>query len=457
MPTERTLAFTLAALLASPLAAQAPPRPTHGKLCLLCHQPAPATLRGNFDALAYQNGTFQIKVDDSTEVLRYDPKTIKVVAKEKAESPEAALKAIKKGHEVRIEYTEAAGVKTATLVAVKPPVEVAAAERLNLEDVQKLVALGPGKGKYFLFDSRPPVRFQEGNIPTAVNLPFPAFDANASKLPADKSALVIFYCSGKTCNMSPGSLAKAKKLGYTNVKVFVDGMPGWYSRNYGVIAPKSFKAVYPDKDMPVIVLDLRPAAEGALGFIKGAVTVADLAKVIKEQLPEPKAKAPILVVDEDGGASARAGAAQLVKAGYGGVNVLAGGMKAWQAEGLPVETGAAAAKVAYLPKPKPGSVPGAEFAKIAGLPPEQRGDVLILDVRTRKEAKEGMIKGALNLPQEELAARSGELPRDKRILIHCSTGLRAEMAYALLRDLGFKVAFLNAELTVIDTGEFTLD
>lgn len=452
LPTLLSLALGASVLLQ----AQSP-KPTHGKMCLLCHQPAPVTLRGNFDALAFQNNTLQLKVDDSTEVLRYDKAAIKVLSKEKAESAEAALKAIKKGHEIRVEYTEAGGVKTATLVSVKPPVEVAASERMSLEEIQKLVAMGPEKGKYFLFDSRPPVRFQEGNIPTAVNLPFPAFDQNASKLPADKTALVIFYCSGKTCNMSPGSLAKAKKLGYTNVKVFVDGMPAWYGKNFGVTAPKSFKAVYPDKDMPAIVLDLRPAAEIQQGFIKTAVAVADLAKVIKDQLPAPKVKAPILVVDTDGGAAAKTAAAAIVKAGYSGVNVLTGGMKAWQAAGLPVQTGVAATKVAFVPKPKAGSVPNEEFAKLASLAPDQRKDVLILDVRTRKEAQDGMIKGALNVPQEELASRGAELPKDKRIVIHCSTGLRAEMAYALLRDQGFKAAFLNAELTVIDTGEFTID
>lgn len=445
------------ALGASVLLPAQSPKPTHGKMCLLCHQPAPATLRGNFDALAFQNNTLQMKVDDSTEVLRYDKKAIRVISPEKAESPEAALKAIKKGHEIRVEYTEAGGVKTATVVSVKPPVEVAASERMNLEEIQKLVALGPEKGKYFLFDSRPPVRFQEGNIPGAVNLPFPAFDKNIDKLPADKNALVIFYCSGKTCNMSPGSLAKAKKLGYSNVKVFVDGMPAWYGKNFGIIAPKSFKAVYPDKDMPAVVLDLRPAAEIGQGFIKGAVAVTDLGKVIKDQLPAPKAKAPILVVDADGGSAAKVAAATIVKAGYAGVNVLAGGMKAWQADGLPVQTGAPGTKVAFVAKPKPGSVPNDEFAKIASLAPGQRKDVLILDVRTKKEIQDGMIKGAVHVPQEELAGRSSELPKDKRILIHCSTGLRAEMAYALLRDQGFKAAFLNAELTVIDTGEFTID
>lgn len=455
--TPRSITLLAMAFGASTLLTAQTTKPTHGKMCLLCHQPAPATLRGNFDALAFQNNTLQLKVDDSTEVLRYDKAAIKVISKEKAESPEAALKAIKKGHEIRVEYTEAGGVKTATVVSVKPPVEVAASELMKLDEIQKLVAMGPEKGKYFLFDSRPPIRFMEGSIPTAINLPFPAFDQNASKLPADKTALVVFFCSGKTCNMSPGSLAKAKKLGYTNVKVFVDGMPAWYGKNFGVMAPKSFKAVYPDKDMPAIVLDLRPAAEIQQGFIKGAVAVTDLAKVIKDQLPAPKAKAPILVVDADGGSTAKAAAGEIVKAGYTGVNLLSGGMKAWQADRLPVQSGSAETKVVFVAKPKPGSIANAEFAKVANLAPAQRQDVLILDVRTKKEAQDGMIKGALNLPQEELAGRSAELPKDKRILIHCSTGLRAEMAYAQLRDQGYKVAFLNAELTVIDTGEFTID
>jgi len=456
---NRKLPALLALALGAPalLPAQAPARPTHGKMCLLCHQPAPATLRGNFDALAFQNGTMQIKVDDTIEVLRYDRAALKVEGKEKAASAEEALKAIKKGHEVRVAYSEAGGVKTATLVSVKPPVEVGSADLMALDQLEKLVALGPEKGKYLLVDCRPAIRFNEGTIPTAINLPFPAFDKNVDKLPADKGALVIYFCSGKTCNMSPGSMAKAKKLGYTNIKVYVDGMPGWYAKHPGVIAPKAFQETYPAKAMPAIVLDLR--TDTAAGAIPGAVAVAPdkVGALIKEQLPAPKVKAPILVVDGEGGPAAKAAADQLVKAGYAGVNVLAGGMKAWLAAGLPVQAGAPATRVAFVPKPKPGSISSAEFQKLAGLAPAERKDVLILDVRTAKECKDGMIKGAVNIPQEEVAGRFGELPKAKRIVVHCSSGTRAEMTYALLRDQGFNATFLNAELTVIDTGEFTID
>ncbi len=33
----------------------------------------------------------------------------------------------------------------------------------------------------------------------------------------------------------------------------------------------------------------------------------------------------------------------------------------------------------------------------------------------------------------------GELPKDKRIVAHCSTGVRAEMAYHKLKEKGYNV------------------
>jgi rhodanese-related sulfurtransferase len=434
------------------------PRPTIAKICQTCHQAEPGNLRGHFDNLVFDASSFQIKVDENTEVLRFNPASLKVVAPEKGATLKDTLKAVKKGHEVRVEYTEKDGVKTANLLAVKPPVKLAEQETITLAEVQKLVALGPVQGKYFLFDSRPAPRFQEGNIPTAVNLPFPAFDKLVDKLPADKNALVIFYCSGKTCNMSPGSLAKAKKLGYTNAKVFIDGMPGWYGKNFGVISPKSFKEAFLDKDIPSVVLDVRPDAEK--GSIKGAVALSPgkTAELLKD-FPAAKLKPPVLLIDAEGGESARKTAQEIVKAGYPGVNVLEGGFKAWQAAGYPAAAGKLAAKINYIPKPRPGSISSEEFTKLASLTPEQRKGVVILDVRNPDETKNGVIKGALVIPEPQLAGRLAELPNDKSLLLvtHCSTGIRGELAYHLLKEKGFNVRFLNAEVTIIDTGEFTID
>ena len=161
-------------------------------------------------------------------------------------------------------------------------------------------------------------------------------------------------------------------------------------------------------------------------------------------------------MDATGGEAARAVATELVKAGYVGVNVLTGGFKAWQAAALPMDTGALAAQAVFEPKPGPGSISPTDFAKIAEVSIAGRGAV-ILDVRNADETRNGSIKGALLNPEPQLLARLSEIPRDKRILCHCSTGIRAELAYHLLKEKGYDVRFLPTEITIIDTGEFTID
>ena len=84
----------------------------------------------------------------------------------------------------KVEYDGKDGVKTAVKLIEKPPVKISDEMLMKTADIEKLVALGPEKGKYFLFDSRPLPRFQEGYIPTAVNLPFPAFDKTGRKAAA---------------------------------------------------------------------------------------------------------------------------------------------------------------------------------------------------------------------------------------------------------------------------------
>lgn len=458
MPNCAFLPAVLVLAALPTLAAEGPvPKPASAKICTTCHTTEPGNLRGNFDNLALKNSSFQLKLDERTEVLRFDKATVKVITPEPAADLDAAFKSIAKGHEVRVEFTEKDGVKTAVVVAVKPPVKLAENEVVTLEEVQKLVAMGPEKGHYFLFDSRPAPRFMEGSIPTAVNMPFPAFDKQVDKLPADKNALVIFFCSGKTCNMSPGSLAKAKKLGYTNAKVFVDGVPGWAKKHYGVLSPASLKTAFLDAQNPLVILDARPASDAAKGFMKGAVGVDPVKlEAFLKTFPSAKLKPPVVVVDETGGEAAKAVAEGLVKAGYSSVNVLTGGIKAWQAATLPLETGALATKATFVPKPRPGSLTPADFTKIAELGPAERG-AIILDVRNADETKNGIIKGALVIPEPHLMARLSELPKGAKVVCHCSTGIRAELAYHLLKEKGYDVRFLPTEITIIDTGDFTID
>jgi rhodanese-related sulfurtransferase len=255
--------------------------------------------------------------------------------------------------------------------------------------------------------------------------------------------------------MSPDSARRAEKLGYTNVKVYVDGTPAWMKRNHLVLSAQFLKEAWIDKDIPHVLVDVRSAKDAEAGFIKGAVSVpvADMEKSIAKFPPKDK-KAPIMIYDQKGGDDAAKAAKALIAAGYAPVDIISGGFDAWKAAGFPVQTGKLAENIVYVPKPRPGEISIEEFTKIAKAMPE---DTLILDVRNRDEGNAGMIKGAKLVPDEEILDRFAEIPKDKKIVTHCSTGVRAEMAYHKLKEKGYNVSFLNAKVDINDKGEFKLE
>jgi len=255
--------------------------------------------------------------------------------------------------------------------------------------------------------------------------------------------------------MSPNSAGRAEKLGYTNVKIYHDGIPAWTKRNYTVVNVKQLKEGWIEKDMPHVLVDVRPLSIAEKGFIKGAVTMpaADVAKNI-DKFPSKDKKPPIMIYDQSGGDDAKAAAKALVAAGYPMVNVMLGGFDGWKAAGGVAESGKIATAMAYVPKPRPGSIAIDEFQKIAK---ERPTNALIVDVRNRDEGSAGMIKGALMVPEEEVLDRLAEIPKDKQIVLHCSTGVRAEMAYHKLKEKGYNVKFLNAKIDIDKDGNFTID
>lgn len=434
-----------------------PAKPTIAKICTNCHKAQPGTVQGHFDIVTFKAKTIQVKIDDAVEQFKFDEDEIKVVNGAGKTGDGEFLKdnLIKKGHEVKVEYVEKNGVKTAFKLIEKPPVKISEEMLMKTADIEKLVALGPEKGKYFLFDSRPLPRFQEGSIPTAVNLPFPAFDKLAGKLlPKEKDALVIFYCAGPSCNMSPGSADKAKKIGYTNLKVYKDGMPAWQEKNYGILSTQYLKEAWLDKDIPLVLLDARGSKEAGKGFIKGAVAfpVKQSAKLVTSL--NVKKNAPIMVYDQKGGKDATSVASALVKAGFKRVVVLAGGFEAWQAAKYDVASGKLTAKATYVPKARPGEINLDEFKRYAA---ELPANVMIIDARTVAEGNAGMLKTAKLIPAEEIKDRQAGIPKDKLVVLYCNTGVIAEVAYNTLKGLGYtNVKFVNAKVEFEKNGSYKI-
>ena len=67
----------------------------------------------------------------------------------------------------------------------------------------------------------------------------------------------------------------------------------------------------------------------------------------------------------------------------------------------------------------------------------------VLDVRTAAEHAAGHMKGAINISHTRLAERTDELPRDKRLLVHCLSGGRASAAASFLERAGFAASPVN--------------
>lgn len=49
-----------------------------------------------------------------------------------------------------------------------------------------------------------------------------------------------------------------------------------------------------------------------------------------------------------------------------------------------------------------------------------KNTAVVVDVRGESQRNAGYIKGSIWIPETELAARAGELPRDKKIITYCS-------------------------------------
>jgi len=68
---------------------------------------------------------------------------------------------------------------------------------------------------------------------------------------------------------------------------------------------------------------------------------------------------------------------------------------------------------------------------------ESSAPPIVVDVRTPGEYAQKRIEGSRHIPLSHLAERLGELPRDRRLIVHCATGYRSTIGASLLRQHGF--------------------
>lgn len=83
------------------------------------------------------------------------------------------------------------------------------------------------------------------------------------------------------------------------------------------------------------------------------------------------------------------------------------------------------------------------FRKLFGMGPQadlkaiKAQGATILDVRTTGEFAQGHIKGAINIPLDQLPNKLNKLPKDKPVIACCLSGGRSGSALSMLKANGF--------------------
>lgn len=335
---------------------------------------------------------------------------------------------------------------------------------VNLDFVVKQAAI-PKIDGVVLIDSRPAVRkYDLGHIPTAINIPDTQFDKLApTLLPADKSTLLVFYCEGYDCILSHNGAHKAEKLGYTNVRVFAEGFPGWAAAGkMQAVSPTHIKKLI-DEKAPITVVDSRPKERKYdLGHIPGAVSLPDsqFDKLAAQVLPADKAAALYFYCDGLTCVLSNSSALKAIKLGYTNVKVVPEGYPAWEkAYGAGPTTAGAAAAAPKAPVIEAGKESGtisvASFERIYKEAPDS---VYLIDVRDPAEVATGTFKGALNMPVSTLEKNIENLPKDKQIIFFCGAGSRSGEAFDMVKlyKPEIKPVFLDAAIKWAKDGSYTI-
>jgi rhodanese-related sulfurtransferase/glyoxylase-like metal-dependent hydrolase (beta-lactamase superfamily II) len=184
-----------------------------------------------------------------------------------------------------------------------------------------------------------------------------------------------------------------------------------------VLHPISLDDVLRMGDAGVQILDVRDPAEYAKGHVAGSINIGlggQYATWAGTVLDREK---PIVVIAEPG--REQEAALRLGRIGFDHVKgYLAGGMEAL-----------AARPDLVWPTQRLSAPMIADELASADAP-------LMLDIRNPREWAAKHVEGSVNIPLHHLQERIGEIPRDRRIAVHCAGGYRSSIAASILQQHG---------------------
>ncbi|HEX2918332.1 MAG TPA: MBL fold metallo-hydrolase [Edaphobacter sp.] len=165
------------------------------------------------------------------------------------------------------------------------------------------------------------------------------------------------------------------------------------------------------------IIDVRDAADYAIGHMEGSINIGLSGQYATWAGTLLDAARPIAIIAEPG--REEEAALRLGRIGFDRIEgYLHGGMAAL------------ADRPDLIRTTERASVPMLIEELNSSNPP------VILDVRSQQEWKEGHIPDSQNIPLSQFKERIGEVPKDRRIAVHCAGGYRSSIAASLLDQNG---------------------
>ncbi|MBU3680900.1 MAG: rhodanese-like domain-containing protein [Flavobacterium sp.] len=63
-------------------------------------------------------------------------------------------------------------------------------------------------------------------------------------------------------------------------------------------------------------------------------------------------------------------------------------------------------------------------------------DAMLVDVRTKEEFSDGSVKGAVNIPLDQIQQQAAKFKGKKNIIVFCRSGMRSSQAKSILERMG---------------------
>lgn len=118
----------------------------------------------------------------------------------------------------------------ATGVCSVPEAFPAGAAWITQDEARQLL----GQPGIVFVDCRSTLQYQTGHIASALSIPSdqPAIPRAVERVLAAAASIVVYCDAHSGCESSHRLAARLAELGYPDVKILQDGMPGWLERGY---------------------------------------------------------------------------------------------------------------------------------------------------------------------------------------------------------------------------------